>query len=52
MVLAVTFRVKNNTFTERLRLVIQEDETTQAILKELSQGDIKKFAKKDRFLLF
>ena len=52
MVLTVTFRVKNNTFTKRLRTTIQEDKTMQAILKEISQGDIKKFTKKDKFLLF
>ena len=46
MVLAVIFRAKNNIFTEWLRAVIQKDETTQAILKEISQGDIKKFTKK------
>ena len=52
MVLVVMFRVKNNTFTEWLRTVIQEDETTQAILKEISQGDVKEFIKEDKFLLF
>ena len=36
MVLAATFRVKNKTFTKRLRTVIQENETTQIILKKLS----------------
>ena len=52
MVLIVTFRVKNNTFTEWLWTVIQKDKTTQAILKEISQEDIKKFIKEDGFLLF
>ena len=52
MVLAVMFRVENNGFTEQLRIVIQEDEITQVILKELGQGDIKKFTKKYRFLFF
>ena len=52
MVLAATFRVENNVFTKWLRTVIREDETTQDILKEMSQGDVKKFTKKDKFLLF
>ena len=52
MVLTVTFRIKNDVFAERLRTVIQEDKTTQVILKKVGQGDIKKFAKKDKFLLF
>ena len=52
MVLAATFRVENNTFTKQLRTVIQEDETTQTILREISQEDIKEFTKKDKFLLF
>ena len=52
MVLAVMFRVKNNIFAKRLQTVIRDDETTQAILKKLSQGDIKEFTKKDKFLLF
>ena len=52
MVLAATFRVKNNVFTERLRTAVQEDKTTQNILKEISLGDIKGFTKGDRFLLF
>ena len=52
MVLAVTFRAKNNVFTKQLRTVIQKDETTQAILKKISLGDIKEFTKKDGFLLF
>ena len=43
MVLVATFRVKNNTFTKQLREVIQNNNTTQAILKEMDQGDIKKF---------
>ena len=52
MVLAVIFRVKNNIFVERLRTAIQEDKTTQTILKKISQGDVKEFTKKDKFLLF
>ena len=52
MDLAVTFRVENNTFVERLRAVIQEDKITQNILKELSLGGVKEFAEKDKFLLF
>ena len=52
MVLAVMFRVKNNTFAERLRTVIREDETTQNILKDMSLENIKKFIEKDKFLLF
>ena len=52
MVLAVTFRVKNNIFTKQLRTVIQKDKTTQDILKKISIGDIKGFTKKDRFLLY
>ena len=52
MVLAATFRVENDTFIEQLRTAIQEDETTQAILKEINQGDIKEFIKEDKFLLF
>ena len=52
MVLAVMFRVKNNTFAEWLRTVIWEDETTQDILKEMSLGRVKGFAEEDRFLLF
>ena len=46
------FRVKNNVFTKQLKIVIWEDKTTQAILKKINQGDVKKFAKKDKFLLF
>ena len=52
MVLVVIFQVENNTFTEYLRIVIREDKTTQAILKEISQGGIKEFIKKNKFLLF
>ena len=52
MVLTVIFRVKNNSFAKWLRIVIQEDETTQDILKELSQGDVEEFTKKDKFLTF
>ena len=43
MVLAATFRVKNNTFAERLRTVIQNNKTTQVILKKISLEDIEKF---------
>ena len=52
MVLAATFRVKNNNFAERLRTAIQEDETTQIVLKEMSHRNIKNFTEEDRFLLF
>ena len=52
MVLAVMFRVENNIFTEWLRIAIQSDETTQIILKEMSQGDVEEFTKEDKFLLF
>ena len=52
MVLAVTFRVENNTFAEQLRTAIQENNTTKIILKKLSQGEVEKFAKKNKFLLF
>ena len=52
MVLVVMFRVKNNIFVKWLRTVVQNNETTQAILREISQEDIKKFAEKDEFLLF
>ena len=52
MVLVVTFWVENNVFIEWLWIVTQEDETTQDILKEVSLGDIKKFTKKNKFLLF
>ena len=44
MVLVVMFRVENNTFIKRLRTVTQNDDTTQAILKEMGQGDIKGFS--------
>ena len=37
------FRVKNNAFAKRLRTVIQNNKTTQTILKKISQGDIKEF---------
>ena len=43
MVLAATFRAKNDVFAERLRTAIQNDDTTQAILKEMGQGDVKGF---------
>ena len=36
MVLVAMFRVKNNTFAKQLQIAIQGDETTQAILKEIS----------------
>ena len=52
MVLVVTFRVKNNVFAEWLWTVIREDKITQNILKEMREGDIKKFIKKNKFLLF
>ena len=52
MVLVVMFRVENDTFTKQLRTAIRDNKTTQAILKEINQGDIKEFTKKDRFLLF
>ena len=44
MVLAATFRVKNNTFAEQLRIIIQNNDTTQAIPKEIGQGDVKRFS--------
>ena len=52
MILVAMFRVKNNVFTKWLRTVTQENKTTQAILKKIDQGDVKKFIKKDKFLLF
>ena len=52
MVLAVTFRIKNDIFAERLWIAIQEDKTTQAILKKIGQRNVKKFAKEDKFLIF
>ena len=52
MVLAVTFRVKNNVFAEQLRTVIREDKITQVILKKMSLGDVEEFTKEDKFLLF
>ena len=33
-------------------MAIQNNDSTQAILKETSQGDVKEFIKKDGFLLF
>ena len=36
MVLAVIFKVENDTFAKQLRVVTQEDKTTQAILKKMS----------------
>ena len=52
MVLIVAFRVENDVFIKWLRVVIQEDKTTQNILKEMSLGDVEGFTKEDRFLLF
>ena len=52
MVLIVIFRVENNNFTERLRTAIQNNNATQAILREMSQENIKGFTKKGKFLLF
>ena len=52
MVLTATFRVKNNVFAKQLRTAIQEDKTTQTILKKMSLGNIKEFAEEDKFLLF
>ena len=52
MVLAVMFRVENDTFAKRLRIATQNNETTQAILKKMGQGDVEGFTKKDRFLLY
>ena len=52
MFLTVMFRIENNTFTKRLRTAIRNDNTTQAILKEISQGDIEEFTQKNKFLLF
>ena len=52
MVLVAMFKVENNIFAEWLRTAVRENKTTQVILKELGQGDIKEFTKKDRFLLF
>ena len=46
------FRVKNDTFTKWLRTVIQEDDTTKIIMKEMSQEDIEGFTNNDKFLLF
>ena len=46
------FRVGNNTFAEQLRIVTQENKTTKAIIKKISQGDIKGFIKDNKFLLF
>ena len=51
MVLAAIFRAKNNNFTEQLRTAIQNNKTPQAILKEISQGDVKRFTQEDKFLL-
>ena len=52
MVLAVMFKVENANFTERLRTVIQEDKTTQDILKEISLGNIEGFAEENKFLVY
>ena len=43
MVLAATFRAKNNTFAEQLRTAIQNNRTVQAVLKEISLEDIEEF---------
>ena len=47
-----TFQVKNNTFAKQLQTVVQKDKITRAILKKISQEDIKIFTKKDKFLVF
>ena len=52
MVLVIIFRVENDTFTEQLRTVIQEDDTTRAILEKISYENVEGFAKDDKFLLF
>ena len=52
MVLAVIFRAENTTFAKQLRTAIRNNKTIHIILKKISQGDIKKFIKKDKFLLF
>ena len=52
MILVTTFRVENDSFIKRLRTVIQEDKTTQDILKEINLGDIKGFTEEDIFLIF
>ena len=52
MVLAVMFRVGNNTFVKWLRTATQNNETTQAILKKISLGDVEEFTEEDKFLLF
>ena len=52
IVLAATFRVKNNIFAKQLQTAIREDEAAQNILKEISLGDIKEFTEKEGFLLF
>ena len=52
MVLVAIFRVENNTFAKHLQIAIQNIKTTQIILKEISEGDIEKFIKKNIFLLF
>ena len=36
MILVAIFQVENNTFAEQLRIIVQEDETTQVILKRIS----------------
>ena len=43
MVLVVTFRAENNTFAERFKKVIQNNKITQAILKKINLGNVKKF---------
>ena len=52
MVLAAMFRAENNISTKQLRVAICNNKTIQAILKKISQGDIREFTKEDRFLLF
>ena len=52
MVLAATFRVKNDDFTKQLRTAILEDTSTQDILKKISLKNVKEFTEKDKFLLF
>ena len=46
------FKVKNDTFGEQLQTAIQNNETIQAILQEISLEDIKDFTQEDKFLIF
>ena len=46
------FWVKNDIFAERLKIAIQDNKVTQVILKKMSQGDMKGFIEKGKFLLF